>query len=64
MIENDINVELTFKNIEVGIQSCLGKINPFVGAASGDYEVNGYLPLLNKIGYCARLAGREIPILK
>lgn len=63
-IENDINVELTFKNIDVGIQSCLGKINPLVAAASGDYEVNGYLPLLDKVGYCARLVGSEIPILK
>ena len=38
------------------------KNKPLVAAASGDYEVNT-LPLLDKVGYCARLV-EEIPILK
>ena len=60
---NESSVRLTFKNIDVGIQSCLGRINPIAATTLGGYEVSGYLPLMDKVGYCARLVGNELPVL-
>ena len=56
------SVKLKFKSIEVAINSCLGKINPLVASAIGEYRVEGYLPLMDKVGYCARVVGKELPL--
>ncbi|MDA8990979.1 hypothetical protein N9H45_05580 [Opitutales bacterium] len=56
-------VRITFKDIDIGIQSCLGQLNPQVSSSLGKYTIDGYLPLMDKIGYCARITGNELPIL-
>jgi hypothetical protein len=56
-------VRISFENIDAGIKSCLGKLNPQVASALGQYTISGYLPLMDKIGYCARITGHELPIL-
>lgn len=61
--EIEPRVKLIFNDSSIGIKSCLGKINPLVGAALGQYEVHGYLPLMEKVGYCARLVGKDLPLM-
>ena len=56
-------VRISFKSVDVGIKSCLGQLNPQVCSALGDYSIDGYLPLMDKIGYCARITGHDLPIL-
>lgn len=55
-------VKLSFDSINTGILSCLGQINPLVGSALGNYQVEGYLPLMDKVGYCSRLTAKDLPL--
>jgi len=61
--EIEPRVKLSFDSINTGILSCLGQINPLVGSALGHYQVEGYLPLMDKVGYCSRLTAKDLPIM-
>ena len=61
--EIEPRVKLSFDSINTGILSCLGQINPLVGSALGNYQVAGYLPLMDKVGYCSRLTAKDLPIM-
>jgi hypothetical protein len=61
--EIEPRVKLSFDSINTGILSCLGRINPLVGSALGNYQVDGYLPLMDKVGYCSRLTAKDLPLL-
>ena len=61
--EIEPRAKLSFDSINTGILSCLGQINPLVGSALGNYQVAGYLPLMDKVGYCSRLTAKDLPII-
>jgi len=61
--EIEPRAKLSFDSINTGILSCLGQINPLVGSALGNYQVEGYLPLMDKVGYCSRLTAKDLPIM-
>ena len=56
-------VKFSFASIDVGMQSCLEEVNPLVASALGDYQIEGYLPLMDKVGYCSRVTAKELPLL-
>ena len=62
-LQKKAKVRISFKSVDVGIESCLGQLNPQVCSALGDYTIDGFLPLMDKIGYCARITGHDLPIL-
>ena len=55
-------VKLSFTSIKAGMQSCLEQVNPYEATALGDYQVEGYLPLMDKVGYCSRITAKELPL--
>ena len=55
-------VKFSFASIDVGMQSCLEEVNPLVASALGDYQIEGYLPLMDKVGYCSRITAKELPL--
>ena len=52
---------LTFKNIEVVQLSNLGNLDPWLSLVNGDVQLTGRIPMLDKFGYVARIAQKEIP---
>ena len=56
-------VKFSFASIDVGMQSCLEEVNPLVASALGDYQIEGYLPLMDKVAYCSRVTAKELPLL-
>lgn len=62
-LQKKAKVRISFKSVDVGIESCLGQLNPQVCSALGDYTIDGFLPLMDKVGYCARITGHDLPIL-
>ena len=57
-------VKMTFQDLEIGILSCKNILNHQVSSALGEYDIVGYIPLMEKIGYCAKLTNLEIPLLE
>ena len=57
-------VKMTIKNLELGILSCKNILNHHVSSALGEYDIVGYVPLMEKIGYCAKLTSTERPLLE
>ena len=58
------NVKLIFKDVQLGIDACAGKLDNKEALSSGDFIAKGKIPLLDFVGYASRVAFSEISIFK
>jgi hypothetical protein len=55
-------VKMMFKSVEIGILSCQNLLDHKISSALGEYKILGYAPIMEKIGYCAKLTSLQIPL--
>jgi len=55
------SASLTFKNPHAARSASLGQLNNWLGITRGEIILSGRIPLLDKFGYVARIAQREVP---
>lgn len=55
------SASLVFKNHHIAHKVSLGKVDSWVAMVKGDILLSGRIPLLDKFGYIARIAQREVP---
>ena len=56
------SANLIFKNEDTARKAALGQLDFWIASASGDIVLAGLIPMLDKFGYVARIAQREIPL--
>lgn len=59
--DTEPSVVLNFKNLNSAIRGACGQIDPLADPALGNINVSGRIPLLDKFGFVARIASREVP---
>ncbi|MDG1138860.1 MAG: hypothetical protein P8N49_05010 [Opitutales bacterium] len=57
----DSSVILNFKDLQSALRGTRGQIDPLADPALGNIQVSGRVPLLDKFGFVARIASREVP---
>jgi hypothetical protein len=55
-------VKMMFKSVEIGILSCQNLLDHKISSALGEYKILGYAPMMEKIGYCAKVTSLQIPL--
>ena len=58
------SASLTFKSLGIAQKAALGKLDFWLALSMGDILLAGRIPMLEKFGYVARIAQREIPLPK
>lgn len=61
-IDGQPKVKMIFKSVEIGILSCQNLLDHKISSALGEYKILGYAPVMEKIGYCAKLTNLQIPL--
>jgi hypothetical protein len=61
-IDGQPKVKMIFKSVEIGILSCQNLLDHKISSALGEYKILGYAPIMEKIGYCAKLTSLQIPL--
>ena len=56
------SANLIFKNEDTARKAALGQLDFWIASASGDIVLAGLIPMLDKFGYVARIAQREVPL--
>lgn len=61
-IDGQPKVKMIFKSVEIGILSCQNLLDHKISSALGEYKILGYAPIMEKIGYCAKVTSLQIPL--
>jgi hypothetical protein len=61
-IDGQPKVKMIFKSVEIGILSCQNLLDHKISSALGEYKILGYAPMMEKIGYCAKVTSLQIPL--
>ncbi|MEK9772204.1 MAG: hypothetical protein VW907_04345 [Opitutae bacterium] len=65
-VEESLNssASLTFKDPAIARKAALGKLDSWLALTTGEILLAGRIPMLDKFGYVARIAQREVPLPK
>ena len=56
------SASLSFKNHGIARKASLGQLDSWLALTQGEVLLAGHIPMLDKFGYVARIAQREIPL--